>query len=489
MRCVVTGSGVAGLAAALLLARQGHDVTVVEACRHAAPLLRGFTREGLHFDTGFHCGGGLHPGGALRRWLRALGVEADLQDISTTHSAVFCFADGSEYRLPSGVQAVTDAAERQFPGTGHGMNAFLRRAEAELSSSPYLNPTVRDAPGGALQDGATLNERLDAAAFPPHLRAMLGSRCLLYGVFPSEASWRDFSLVAGPYFQSCGTWRGGGAALAEALLRALREARVAVRLGRAVTGIEADTATGVRGVLLGDGTRIACERCFFTGHPAQLARLTPPGLLRPAYLHRIDDMPETSPALLLFAETRDALRDDESLYLLPSPQAASSDAELFPSLEAEDPGIYVFCDRPAADGRRAVMVVSLLHGAGLAEGDPQPRPRAYLDWKRRAAEQARRAVERRVPRLRGAWRILDAATPLTLRRWVYGGTGSLYGVRHHRAVMPLLPVTRVPGLFLAGQNALLPGVLGGIVSAALAVGFAFGHDAALKEFRECAENE
>jgi all-trans-retinol 13,14-reductase len=49
--------------------------------------------------------------------------------------------------------------------------------------------------------------------------------------------------------------------------------------------------------------------------------------------------------------------------------------------------------------------------------------------------------------------------------------------------IPLLPLTRIPGLLLAGQNILMPGVLGGIISAALAVGFALGHDSALEEFR------
>ena len=74
MRYVVVGSGISGLSAAIFLARQGHAVTVLEAASSPAPLLRGFRRQGLHFDTGFHCGGGLHEGGVLRRWLRALGV-------------------------------------------------------------------------------------------------------------------------------------------------------------------------------------------------------------------------------------------------------------------------------------------------------------------------------------------------------------------------------------------------------------------------------
>ena len=86
MRCVVAGSGITGLTAALLLARQGHNVAVVEAAPRVAPLLRGFWREGLYFDTGFHCGGGLHAGGVLRRWLRALGVEKHLRQITTSRT-------------------------------------------------------------------------------------------------------------------------------------------------------------------------------------------------------------------------------------------------------------------------------------------------------------------------------------------------------------------------------------------------------------------
>lgn len=42
MRCVVAGSGITGLTVALLLARQGHDVAVLEAGPRVAPLLRGF---------------------------------------------------------------------------------------------------------------------------------------------------------------------------------------------------------------------------------------------------------------------------------------------------------------------------------------------------------------------------------------------------------------------------------------------------------------
>lgn len=485
MRCVVAGSGITGLTAALLLARQGHDVTVVEAAAWVAPLLRGFWREGLYFDTGFHCGGGLHAGGVLRRWLQALGVERHLQQVTTRRTEFFHFADGQVYCLPAGHGAVTEAVERQFPGSGVPMAAFLRHMDAELGHSPYLNPAVRAEPVFALNSVGSVAQYTASVGFPPHLQAMLGTRCLLYGVRPEESSLEEYSLVAGPYFQSSGSWQGGGQALVEALLDCLNEQGVTIRCNATVTGIDADKARGVRGVHLGDGSRLACERCFFTGHPSQLEKLIPKGLVRPAYLHRISELPETRSAMLLFAETRDCLDENESIYLLPHPSAH----ELFPGVESAQPSVYLFCDRPQADGRKAVMAVALMEGNDLPAGNPHPRPSCYVGWKREASARLQAYIEQRLPELAGQWRVLDVASPLTMRHWVYGVTGSLYGVQHHGGAMPMLPVTRLPGLFLAGQNILLPGVLGGMVSAALAVGFSFGHDNVLKEFRECAEDE
>jgi all-trans-retinol 13,14-reductase len=242
----------------------------------------------------------------------------------------------------------------------------------------------------------------------------------------------------------------------------------------------------MRAVHLADGTRLPCEICFFTGHPNQLESLLPKGALRPAYYNRIRSLPETPPALLLFAEVHDeVLRDDTCMYLLP----AADSPDLFPCEDEEEPSVYLYCGRAEdASGRRAALAISLMREGRLPPGNPKPRPQNYVAWKRKAVARLTRHIEKRVPELRGAWRVLDAATALSFREWVHGGTGGLYGVRHDMEEMPLLPMTRVPGLFLAGQNVLLPGVLGGIVSAALAVGFALGHDKALEEFRKCASN-
>ena len=486
MSCVVVGSGITGMAAALLLSRQGQSVTIVEAQRRTAPLLRGFRRDGLYFDTGFHSGGGLHEGGILKNWLRVLGVEASLRNISTRHTDLFRFADGRNYALPSGHAHVLDAMERQFPGSGPDMRAFLKHMDAVLTHSPYTNPAARHEPSVSFGQQRSVSRHLEETRFPAHLRAMLSTRCLLYGALPHQAAWHEYALVAGPYFQSSGTWDGGGAALADALSASLRHVGVHMRCGAEVTGLDAAPDKGMRAVHLAGSTQLPCTSCVFTGHPNQLEKLLPKGLLRPAYYRRIRELPETRSVLLLFAEARDnVLRDDASMYLL---QAADA-SDLFSCEDEPEPSVYLCCGR-AEDARRrkAVTAVAFMREEHLPPGNPKPRPQSYLARKEEAVARLTRHIEKRVPELRGAWRVLDAATALSFRDWIHGSTGSVYGIRHDMAELPVLPLTRVPGLLLAGQNILLPGVLGGIVSAALAVGFALGHDSALEEFRKCASN-
>ncbi|WP_026842265.1 FAD-dependent oxidoreductase [Citrifermentans bremense] len=54
----VIGAGVSGITSALILAKHGRSVALLEKAPRTAPLLRGFSRQGVQFDTGFHYTGG-----------------------------------------------------------------------------------------------------------------------------------------------------------------------------------------------------------------------------------------------------------------------------------------------------------------------------------------------------------------------------------------------------------------------------------------------
>lgn len=470
MACAVIGSGITGLALALFLARQGHAVTVFEAQPHVAPLLSGFSRQGLHFDIGFHVGGGLHPTGLLSRWLKALGVFDLLHGIPEDHCDTFCIGNKT-YIFPSGRSRLAAFVARHFPEAASILSAFIDASMAEGSDSPYLNPHLRKPPQGLSFSGLSLTEQFARFPLPPDLQAILATRSLLYGVSPSNASWRDYAMLAGSYFLSAGSWDGGGQALVDACCTRLREAKVSVRTNTPVCGLDAD-ASGVHGIVLADGTRYPCSTCFYTGHPKNLARFLPRVLVRPAYFTKIRELPETSSALLLFGELFEPVFQGNACYLLPN---ASID---FKPLEEEEPTLCLY--RSPKPNQRAVLGICLLDESTRSG-------QSYAQWKAGLVAKAKAHIEERLPAIRGKWRIVDAATPDTMRRWIHGATGSLFGVSHDHTSVPILPATRIPRFFLAGSNILLPGILGCIVSAAIAVGIAFGHDAVLQEFRQCAD--
>ena len=76
---IVIGSGLSGLTNALLLARSGRRVLVLEQHAQPAPVVRGFSRGGQYFDSGFHYAGGLGDDGAFRPLFRHLGLEDKLE--------------------------------------------------------------------------------------------------------------------------------------------------------------------------------------------------------------------------------------------------------------------------------------------------------------------------------------------------------------------------------------------------------------------------
>lgn len=131
----VIGAGVAGLAAAALLARAGRRVLVCEA--HDRPggycsqwnrtLRRQAGPVPFVFDAGVHDISGLHERGAIRSLLRRLGVEDRIRWLPMTHDVI---TPAGRMTLGRGRDGLAAALSRQHPGAAGGIRAFLAEMEA-----------------------------------------------------------------------------------------------------------------------------------------------------------------------------------------------------------------------------------------------------------------------------------------------------------------------------------------------------------------------
>lgn len=493
-RILVVGSGAAGIAAALFMSRLGHEVVVLEKIRHTAPLIRGFTRRGLHFDTGFHYGGGMVTG-ILARYLDVLGVRKHLTCAPLLQSGgeVLRFgSDKTDFPVIRGREEFAASVAAEFPGMKGALAHFLSKHQEYTQYSPYLNPAMETFdPVRLYEDPVTLDAFLNEMEAPPRLKMLLGFRCLLYGVHPAQAHLRDFALVNDAYMDDAATISGGGMSLAEAFDRALFNAGVEVRTGCEATGIILDAGNAVKGVRIKSGDsgeieNIPGDMCLYCGAPGALPGLLPQGALRPVFANRLAHLKETNKPFIMFGVTRSDFFRHRQLFYCPE---ESFDC-WFPGSNAsarlgERLPVYI----SGGDGRAGyypVTTLTPLPDAATAKwsagGDAADR-KGYEAFKRETAETIRRQLLEVCPEFAGDLEVVEAATDVSMRHWSFNSSGSLYGKLHGTVSTPVLPVTRVGRMALAGQGIILPGLLGVTVSAAVAAGSLVGHEKVLELLR------
>ena len=455
---VVVGGGVSGAGLALVLGRLGRRVALVEAAGALLPLVRGFVREGLHFDTGFHYTGGLGPGGILARYFDCLGLSglSPLPLDPEGFDRLRFLEPAFELCLPCGQARIRERLGAAFPAERGAIEAYLAAIDRAVAASPFLNPG-RPLPQTLTFEasGPTLAGFLDGLGAGPLLAAVLSLHCLLHGTPPGEILLSDHARVVAGYHESAHGLAGGGAALARSFEQALAAQGTSLHLGREAQAIVLSPAGAVAGVRLTGGEVLSAPAVAAAIHPRRLLGLVPEGVFRPAYRRRLQNLPSTPSASVLFG----VLSGDPGLLagknLLLSP-GIDVEAHFSPRTPPERRALYVTCGLEAsADGRRAIEVIAPDYPSPAQGEDDKAERLARLEARFAAA----------CPELAPRVRFVDGATPRTFARLLNDPDGGLYGVRHAAEAPVPLPLTRLPGLFLSGQNVLAPGVLGAVVSA------------------------
>ena len=71
---IIIGAGLGGLVCGAILAKEGHDVTIVEKNPRVGGCLQSYQRNNAIFDTGMHIFGGMNEGGNIRRIFDYIGI-------------------------------------------------------------------------------------------------------------------------------------------------------------------------------------------------------------------------------------------------------------------------------------------------------------------------------------------------------------------------------------------------------------------------------
>lgn len=496
---IVIGSGIGGLAAAAALGKHGKRVLVLEQHSVLGGQTQTFRRQGWEFATGVHYIGGVgaHAGadgqfGRLLAWLS----DCALTFAPTANPYDIVQLPGFEFGISHPQAAYRDALHARFPTHGTAIDAWFVACDQARKSAftlfalhampSWLAFGLRLVRGAQAKQWArhTLAEELSRID-DPHLRAVLGARWGNYGAPPAQAPFVEHALVTGSYDAGAYYPVGGPAHFVEALRGAIESAggelrtlakvgRILLRNGR-VAGVEFEqegqrTQEHATHVISAMGARntVAC----LADEPVAAAWREGVGRVEAGvgfvalYLGFDGDIAAAgaSSANRWIYESEDIGR----LWHAPADEDAPALFVSFPSLKD-----------PSWTGPHTAEVLVLVDDAAFsrwlgASADGGPRDGDYLAFKDWVGERLIAQFGRHFPRLAPMLRFHELATPLTQRRYVRTPDGAMYGLEMsgERLMNPALNLrTPVPGLLLAGQDVMGPGVqaafMGGMMAAAV----------------------
>lgn len=282
-RTIVIGSGIGGLAAALRLAHDGHDVTVLE--RHTAPggKMRTLPSPAGHVDAGptvltmfpvfqdlFHSVRErledhvtLIPQSILARHFWPDGSQLDLHaDPMESARAVADFA-GTE--AAAQFRAFSDKARTMFRAFDKPMMQTGNPSLVQLIKEVIKNPALLL----HMSPGQTLAGMLTRDFDDPRLQQLFGRYATYVGGSPYQSP-ALLGLIWHAEAQGVSVVKGGMHALAQAVEALARQKGASFIYECGVQRIEKENGR-VTGVVTEQGNRLTCDTVVFNGDPLALA--------------------------------------------------------------------------------------------------------------------------------------------------------------------------------------------------------------------------
>lgn len=259
-----------GLMSAIILAKHGMRVLVLEQYYRPGGILHGFSRKGgVRFDVGFHNFGAVERHQILGRYLDYCGVWDRLELIALDPDGYdeLRFPD-FQFLVPAGRERFIDRLCTMFPTERRQIETYFADMRAVCDGFGFYNMQAQvDADHVDRWTSIAIGDYLDDLGVGRRLRAVLTGQNPLYGAPPSRAPVALHALVTDSFLQGPYALRGGGDALASAMVERLRQLGGELRTRTRVTKISIGSSGEVVGVVTASGEKLAAARVISCAHP------------------------------------------------------------------------------------------------------------------------------------------------------------------------------------------------------------------------------
>ncbi|NPA25998.1 MAG: NAD(P)/FAD-dependent oxidoreductase, partial [Chloroflexi bacterium] len=266
---VVIGSGMGGLAAAVLLARYGGwRVLVLERHYTAGGFTHTFTRSGFEWDVGVHYIGAdaARPDTLLGRLFQVVTPDVQWASLGPVYDRIVI--RDRAFDFAAGRRAWREGLLQHFPHQREALDAYIREVRAAVRKSlPFYTLKALPQPWERLMRSVALRgfnryasqttaQVLRQHISDPLLRAVLPGQYGDYGLPPERSSFAMQAALTHHYWPGAVYPVGGASVLAASAERVLRAHGGAVVVRAEVQRILLDDRGRVAGVRLQNGHEI-----------------------------------------------------------------------------------------------------------------------------------------------------------------------------------------------------------------------------------------
>ncbi|MDA3615213.1 phytoene desaturase family protein [Polluticaenibacter yanchengensis] len=478
---VIVGSGLGGLVSAVILAKEGKRVCVVEKNQQFGGNLQTFARDKTIFDTGVHYIGALEAGQNLNKYFSYLGIMDDLNLSRMNNDAydVISFGDDAlEYPHAQGYENFTRQLLRYFPDEEVAIRSYCQKIQEICDAFPLYNLNIGE---GHPNDILSINAKqyFEELTQNEKLRAVLVGSNFLYAGLPDKTPLYVHALSVNSYIQSAWRCVNGGSQITKQLLKQLKKYGGEAYKRQEITGFKTEE-NKVVSAFTKDGNEYKADLFISNIEPKTTLNMVGAEKFRKSFYSRIQSI-EVLPAAF-------------SIYIVFEPETVKylnyNNYHFKDSKRVWDANDYTEASWPEAfmlsmnvseqdqEWAESMTGITYLHFSEFEKwqasrntvASPSERGDEYEAYKLSRQERFLEQVIARYPQIKGNIKSVYTSTPLSYRDYIGGHNGNLYGyVKDSSNPLKsfISPKTKLDNLYLTGQSINMHGVLGVTIAAVL----------------------
>jgi all-trans-retinol 13,14-reductase len=489
---VIVGAGAGGVAMALFLAQAGGKTLIIEKASSPGGALGSFYHKGYRLDAGFHFAGALQNGGIFDDILKMFGIRDKINPIfldKNTANKFHFTKSGKTVNFPYGLERLKKSLKEQFKTETTAIDKYFSDIDSIVRRTPTLRlETLHLTPEIIPEDSITFQSYLKSITDNPLLRESLNALVMCHGSAPSEISLADNARLCQGFYESICTLEDGGSSLVNAFLDELKKYNVEIICSDEIVELADIKEKKVGRLILKSGREIEPGVTVFTINPQSVIDLLPKNSFPPAFFKRVENFESTPGFFTVFASL------DNKVH----PEDVGSITSLYPIDDIDTlslPGWH----KPGAlaimhskSGKENIVTafepiywdrVSQWSDSAIAS-----RPPEYYEWKNKKTEEILNRISSCFPSYKNKLNHITSATPLTYRDYLNHYNGAAYGIKQKINQFNLIGQLRVRNIFVAGQSAILPGVLGTIMASLLVAKNIIGPEKFIQQIQQQKKN-